>query len=375
MEDFGTRRTDMTSEAISVKVALSERSYDIIVQPGVFPKAEKHLRPMLEGRKCLIVSDSNVYSIYADRVVAMLADAGAIVYSSVFQAGEESKTLDTVKGIYHKALTAGLDRKSLILALGGGVSGDIAGFAAATFMRGIDFIQVPTTLLAMVDSSVGGKTGVDLPEGKNLIGAFWQPRLVLIDPKFLRTLPERERRCGLAEIVKTAVILDEKLFKLLEDNAAKLEKLDIPLYCRIVARCCELKGQVVAADERETTGLRAILNYGHSFGHAVETLSKYSLAHGEAVSIGMCMAADLSAKLGLLSKAELLRQDKLLKSFSLPTRVAQIAPEAILDSMRGDKKSENAKLRLVLPDRIGHASVHRDIDEKSVLEAIGGRCD
>ncbi|OGV48248.1 MAG: 3-dehydroquinate synthase [Lentisphaerae bacterium GWF2_52_8] len=365
----------MTSEAISVKVALSERSYDIIVQPGVFPKAEKHLRPMLEGRKCLIVSDSNVYSIYADRVVAMLADAGAIVYSSVFQAGEESKTLDTVKGIYHKALTAGLDRKSLILALGGGVSGDIAGFAAATFMRGIDFIQVPTTLLAMVDSSVGGKTGVDLPEGKNLIGAFWQPRLVLIDPKFLRTLPERERRCGLAEIVKTAVILDEKLFKLLEDNAAKLEKLDIPLYCRIVARCCELKGQVVAADERETTGLRAILNYGHSFGHAVETLSKYSLAHGEAVSIGMCMAADLSAKLGLLSKAELLRQDKLLKSFSLPTRVAQIAPEAILDSMRGDKKSENAKLRLVLPDRIGHASVHRDIDEKSVLEAIGGRCD
>ncbi len=358
-----------------VRVDLGSRSYDILIGPDIFKSCARLLPSIVKKRKCLLVSDGYVYSLYADKAVDSLAKAGAFVYATVFKPGEESKNLQVIERIYRKAAGVGLDRDSFIMALGGGVSGDMAGFVAATYMRGIDFIQVPTSLLSMVDSSVGGKTGVDLPEGKNLVGAFWQPKAVLIDPKFLNTLPDREILCGLAEIVKTAVILDEKLFADLEARGTDIVKRKMPFATKVIARCCELKGQVVSADEREG-GLRAILNYGHTFGHAIETVSGYSsIAHGEGVSIGMCMAADLAVRMGVFKKSDAARQESLLEKLSLPRKVQDCDPEAIVDAMSKDKKTRGDKLRFVLPTKIGKAEVFKDVPRKVVLEIVRGRCD
>ena len=358
-----------------VRVELGERAYDIIIGADVFDKASKLLSSMVKRRKCLLVSDGNVYGLYADRTVDSLAKAGAIVYASVFKPGEGSKNLQTMERLYRKAAGTGLDRDSVIVAIGGGVPGDMAGFLAATYMRGIDFIQIPTSLLAMVDSSVGGKTGLDLPEGKNLVGAFWQPKMVLIDPKFLETLPDREILCGMAEIVKTAVILDKDLFSFLEKKGVDILSRKLAPASKAIARCCELKASVVAADEREGS-LRAILNYGHTFGHAIETVSGYaSIAHGEAVSIGMCMAADLALKMGVISKKDAERQERLIEKLSLPLRVARLKPAEILDAMSKDKKTRGDKLNFVLPTRIGEAKVFKDVPKGVVLETIRGRCD
>lgn len=365
----------MGARPAKVLVDLGERSYGIFVGADVFKDAAKHLAPLVKRRKCLLVSDGGVYSLYADRAVDSLCKAGAYVYASVFKAGEGSKNLSTVERIYRKAAGAALDRDSVIVALGGGVPGDVAGFVASTYMRGIRFVQIPTTLLAMVDSSVGGKTGVDLPEGKNLVGAFWQPSLVLIDPSFLKTLPERELRCGMAEIVKTAVILDGRLFKTLEREGGKLLKLKTPSISKVIARCCELKAQVVSADEREG-GLRAILNYGHTFGHAIETATGYdSIAHGEAVSIGMCMAADLAVGAGVLDRKSAERQESLLESLSLPRRISGCDPEEILSAMYKDKKTRGDKLNFVLPVKIGEARLFKDVPRSLALQSVRGRCD
>lgn len=358
-----------------VRVELGERSYDILIGADIFGKASKALSSLVKRRKCLIVSDGSVYGLYADRAVDALAKAGAFVYGSVFKPGEGSKTIEVMERLYRKAAGAGLDRDSLIVAVGGGVPGDMAGFLAATYMRGIGFVQVPTSLLAMVDSSVGGKTGFDLPEGKNLVGAFWQPKAVLIDPKFLDTLPDREMLCGMAEIVKTAVILDKDLFAFLERNGKAVLARKPAQAAKAIARCCELKASVVSADEREG-GLRAILNYGHTFGHAIETVSGYSsIAHGEAVSIGMCMASDLALKMGVLSKADAARQEALLGSLSLPRRVEGLRPQDVLDAMSKDKKAKGDKLNFVLPTKIGEAKLFKDVPRGAVLETVRGRCD
>ncbi len=358
-----------------VRVDLGERSYEILIGADVFGRASKLLASLLKRRKCLLVSDGSVYGLYADRAVDTLAKAGAIVYASVFKPGEGSKNIQVMERLFRKAAGAGLDRDSFIVAIGGGVPGDMAGFLAATYMRGINFIQIPTSLLAMVDSSVGGKTGFDLPEGKNLIGAFWQPKLVLIDPMFLDTLPDRELLCGMAEIVKTAVILDKDLFSFLEKSGKSILARKMAPASKAIARCCELKASVVSADEREGS-LRAILNYGHTFGHAIETVSGYSsIAHGEAVSIGMCMAADMALKLGVLSEKDAKRQEKLIESLSLPRRVAGIDPVEILDAMSKDKKTKGDKLNFVLPTKIGEAKVFKDVPRAIVLETIRGRCD
>jgi 3-dehydroquinate synthase len=224
----------------------------------------------------------------------------------------------------------------------------------------------------MEDSSVGGKTGIDLPEGKNLVGAFWQPLLVVIDPAVLTTLPKREIRCGLAEVVKYGVIMDEKFFSFIEKNLCGIKNMETGTYTKIIARCCELKAKVVCADERETSGLRAILNYGHTFGHAVETLTGYGkYAHGEAVSIGMCIAANLAVSINKFSDESSERQKSLLKAVELPTTVAgDLSPVKIYRAMFKDKKTEKGKLRLVLPDRIGKVSLVRDANSEAVLEAI-----
>ena len=358
-----------------IKVDLKERGYEIIIGKGIVSGGKPDssaFRPFVSGRKCLVVTDSNVNRILGDRFLKILGNAGADAKLAVFKAGESSKNMRTYESLLRTACKSGLDRSSVIVALGGGVVGDVAGFVAATYMRGINFIQAPTTLLAMVDSSVGGKTGIDLPEGKNLVGAFWQPRLVVIDPQTLKTLPKREVRCGLAEVVKYGVIMDGKFFSFLEENTRGMKNIEMDLFAKIISRCCELKAKVVCADERETAGLRAILNYGHTFGHAVETVTGYGkYAHGEAVSIGMCIAANLAVLNHKFSPAMAERQLNLLKAIGLPTSLhGGIKPAQIFRAMFKDKKTEKGKLRLILPDSIGKVSLVKDADSKAVLESI-----
>lgn len=360
---------------MKVRVNLGERSYDIEIAPGLLEKCGQDLG-FLPSPKCLVVTDDNVKKLYYKKLEDSLSLAGISCPSASFKAGEGSKNIETMAFIYGEAVRAGLNRKSFIVALGGGVTGDMAGFAAATYMRGIDFVQIPTTLLAMVDSSVGGKTGVDLPEGKNLVGAFWQPRKVFIDPAVLKTLPEREVKCGLAEVVKYGVILDRSFFELLVANTYRMLSLDLDFYSSVIAKCCELKAYVVSNDERES-GLRAILNYGHTFGHAVEAVSGYrGIAHGEAVSIGMCMAADLAVSLKMLKKAEAVMQEELLHKLGLPVKTPKgLVPAEILEAMGTDKKKTDAGLTLVLPAKIGKVELKVGVEPSLVLEAIRGRCD
>lgn len=330
-------------------------AYDITIGSGVWQKYTE-----FRGRK-LLVRDGNV------------ADPGIEADGEVvLTPGEEHKTFAAVESICRAAARLHLTRKDCFIALGGGVTGDLTGFASAIYMRGVPFIQIPTTLLAMVDASVGGKTAADLPEGKNLIGAFHQPLGVLIDPDFLKTLSFTDLTCGLAEVVKTAVILDPELFADLE-NAGESTVLapDFEnLYPRLIKRCCQLKAQVVEQDEKES-GLRAILNYGHTFGHAVEQLSNFTIPHGSGVAIGMNVAGTLAAERGLWSREENLRQQELLKKLRMPINVpAGFAPAELLEVMRSDKKNDTSGIRLVLPQKIGHADTFSGIPEKEMLNAL-----
>lgn len=359
-------------------VRLADREYQILIGTNLAADGDAvvALRRVLNGRRCWLVSDSNLHPLYGAAVRELAVEAGAEFRGkAVIPAGESSKTLSTLAELYRQAVTAGLDRKSVVLALGGGVVGDVAGFCAATFMRGIDFVQIPTSLLALVDSSVGGKTGVDLPEGKNLVGAFHQPRLVLGELAFLRSLPDREWACGLAEIIKYGVILDPDLFALLEAHTPGALRADAALQERIVTRCCELKAEIVAEDETET-GRRAILNYGHTFGHAVELLGGYSqLNHGEAVAIGMQMAASLAVRLGLAAPEMAARQAQLLRQYGLPLNLPHglaFQPAAVIEAMSRDKKAESGQIRCVLPHRIGKVSLVPVANRELLLEAIGG---
>lgn len=331
-----------------IRVGLGGRAYDIVIGSGVRERAAE-----LDGR-LFPVTDSRVKELYGD----WLSRSFGATEPFVFPAGEGSKTFATVEAICRAAARERFDRKACFVALGGGVTGDMTGFAAAIYMRGVDFIQIPTTLLAMVDSSVGGKTGADLPEGKNLIGAFHQPKLVLIDPDFLNTLPVREIRCGLAEIIKTGVILDADLFAALEKDPASLTGRIDPGRCtKIIRRCCECKAGVVEADEREA-GVRAILNYGHTFGHAVEMLSGFSISHGEGVAIGMSAAAELAVARGTLTRVDAERQRRLLEAVGLPVALPrEYSIPAVLDAMTRDKKSSGGRIRVVLPEGIGRAGV------------------
>ncbi len=356
-----------------VKVELGSRSYGIYVEAGLTGGGTDF--PFMSGlSRCFVLTDGNVGGLYTEVISDFLSGPRPEFVIESIEPGEGSKNLDTMKALYASCVKAGLDRSSAIIAFGGGVPGDMAGFLAATYMRGISYVQVPTSLLAMVDSSVGGKTGVDLPEGKNLVGAFWQPSGVLIDPRFLDTLPERELLCGLAEVVKYGVILDESFFSYLENNVDGLGRLDLEVYSELIARCCRLKADVVEADEREG-GLRAILNYGHTFGHAIETVTGYSrFRHGEAVSIGMQMAADFAVSSGHLSRDDAERQEELLRRIGLPVSVGGVNSEDILGAMGTDKKKVGGSLKLIIPDRIGHVDLLSDPDPALLRGVIGGRC-
>jgi 3-dehydroquinate synthase len=366
-----------------VHVDLGPRSYDILVGPGELSSIAQHVQTWLAARfgrksagKALIVTDANVQDPHATRVWNSLNANGWTCRTAVLEPGEQSKRLDVISGLYDTLVELEADRQTVVIAVGGGVVGDAAGFAAATYARGLPFVQAPTSLLAHVDSSVGGKVGVNHPRGKNLIGAFHQPLGVVIDTDTLNTLPDREYRSGLAEVVKYGVILDAELFASLEANVDGLNDRAPEVMQRVIERCCRLKADVVEQDEFERTGLRSALNYGHTFAHAFESLTGYGeLLHGEAVSVGMVCASRLARRRGTIDADVTDRQVALLQAVGLPTRLPQgieISLDEALGRMRLDKKAVAGRLRFVLPTRMGHVEVVDDVpleDVRAVLEA------
>ena len=354
----------------SLNVELADRSYPIRIGAGLLAETRQYAE--VEGRRLKLVTDSNVAPLYLAHTLKALnlKEEDALI----LPAGEEHKSWATVERVLDWMLGARLNRDGVLVALGGGVIGDMAGFAAAIYQRGIDFIQIPTTLLAQVDSSVGGKTGVNHPRGKNMIGAFHQPKLVLADTTALRSLPQRELLAGIAEVIKYGMLADSDFFKWLEQRLDDLLVLDTDALTKAIYRSCELKARIVAQDERESlaggAGPRALLNLGHTFGHAIETYTGYTQwLHGEAVATGLVMAADLSARLGWMSTKDAERCTKLVARAGLPVKPpAGMTPDQFLELMGHDKKVANGKLRLVLMRGIGLAVVSGDFD-KDALQA------
>lgn len=360
--------------ATTISVPLPQSPYQVQIAPGGLAEIASHLAPLGLGKKIMVVSNPEIYDHYAGIVIQALQKAGYEVFQHLIPAGETHKTLASIKGLYDVAFQANLERNSTLLALGGGVIGDMTGFGAATWLRGINFVQVPTSLLAMVDASIGGKTGVNHPQGKNLIGAFYQPRLVYIDPTVLKTLPEREFRAGMAEVIKYGVIWDSELFMALEEaeDLSSIDRLPTELLTQIIQRSCQAKVDVVSQDEKEA-GLRAILNYGHTVGHGVESLTGYGVInHGEAVAIGMEAAAKIAHHLGLCGQDVGDRQRKLLLKTKLPTEVPPtLAVEDLLASLLHDKKVKAGKVRFILPTAIGKVTISDAVTDEVIKTTLG----
>jgi len=353
---------------IELKVDLGTRSYPILIGDGLLGTPDL-LVPYVGAHQVAVITNTKVCPLFLDKLLASLGDVAADVIE--LQDGERFKTLDTYASVIDALMDKRHNRTTTLIALGGGVIGDLAGFAAATFQRGVAFVQVPTTLLAQVDASVGGKTGVNHPGGKNMIGAFHQPRCVLADTATLATLPGREYRAGLAEVVKYGVIWSADFFAELERRIDTLNQRDAMVLAEVIRQSCAIKAAVVAEDEREE-GRRAILNYGHTFGHALETLTGYDqLLHGEAVAIGMVLAADCACRHGLLDEASVQRIRGLVGALGLPTEMpAAIDPSAALAAMGMDKKVVDGRLRLVLPERIGAVRVTDQVESAAVLATL-----
>ncbi|MFW6346448.1 MAG: 3-dehydroquinate synthase, partial [Halomonas sp.] len=349
--------TDSSSAPRTLQVALGSRSYPIHIGPGLLGDS-RWLSPYLAGQQVMIVTNETVAPLYLERCRAGLP-AGIECRELVLPDGEATKSLASVERIWDALLEAGFNRRCTLVALGGGVIGDMVGFAAASYQRGVAFIQVPTTLLAQVDSSVGGKTGVNHPLGKNMIGAFWQPRAVLIDTDTLMTLPPRELSAGLAEVIKYGLIRDAAFLAWLEASMGDLRALDASALTRAIERSCALKAAIVAEDETEQ-GVRALLNLGHTFGHAIEAHQGYGRwLHGEAVGAGMLMAAELSARLGWLDADQVARIRAILETAALPlVAPADMSAEDFLARMRLDKKNIDSRLRLILLRDLGDACLH-----------------
>jgi len=355
----------------TIRVALGQRSYDIAIGRGTLAAAGSFVRDRLPAKFAVVITDSGVRTPHAETVMRSLAASGIRGELVEVAAGEASKSVAQAQRLWDELIALKADRKTAIVAVGGGVIGDLAGFVAATFARGLAFVQIPTTLLAHVDSSVGGKVGVNLPAAKNIVGAFWQPAGVLIDLDTLATLPDREYRSGLAEVVKYGVILDADFFAYLEAHATELAARDPAVLEHVIARCCRLKADVVERDERELTGLRAVLNYGHTFCHAVETVSGYgTYLHGEAVAIGMVCASRLAERLGRVGADLTARQVALLARLGLPTAIESLDHDALLAAMQRDKKTEHGQLRFVLPSQLGAVEVVGGISEPMVRSAL-----
>jgi 3-dehydroquinate synthase len=359
--------------ALTESATGSGRGYSIVIGSGAIAGIGQAFA-LGGATRAVVVADGNVLATHARAVIDPLEARGIDVLALAVPPGEASKSVEAVTRLWDAMAAHAVDRGTHVVAVGGGVVGDLAGFAAATFARGLPCWQVATTLIAQVDSAIGGKTGINLSAGKNLVGAFWQPVGVICDTDTLATLPDREFRSGLAEVVKYGVILDPALFEWLEGHVREVLEREPPALRRVVADCCRLKASVVEQDERERTGLRAALNYGHTFGHAYEAAAGYGhLLHGEAVAMGMDRAAALAARLGRIPQDLVVRQRSLLDAFGLPTRgtgpeAAEI--ERLVGIMRRDKKSVAGRLRFVLPSRIGSVEVVPDVDERLVREVL-----
>jgi 3-dehydroquinate synthase len=357
------------------RVHLGERSYDIAITSDDVAALGPFARQRAKGNLAFVVTDEHVIE-HADRVAASLRDAGFEPLLVSLPSGETQKALAVASYLYDRLAEARADRRTLVVAVGGGVIGDLAGFVAATWNRGLPLFMVPTTLLAMVDSSVGGKVGINHPRGKNLIGAFHQPIGVWIDTAILNTLPEREYRSGLAEVVKYGVILDADLFAYLEQNAAAILNRDAECIRHLVSRSCRLKADVIERDEREETGLRVVLNYGHTFAHAFETVGGYGTwLHGEAVAAGMICASRLAERRGLIDADITERQRRLVQTFGLPSAAERWPVDDLLAAMRNDKKTVAGQLRFVLPKRLGEVALFEDVPEEDVRRVLMNAAD
>ncbi len=323
----------------------------------------------LAGRKLCVVSDSHVAPLYLEQVKKELSSVSPEVSSFVFEAGEPNKNLNTVQSLYEALIQNGLDRKSLLVALGGGVVGDLTGFGAATYLRGIDFIQIPTTLLAQVDSSVGGKTGVDFQQYKNMVGAFHQPRLVYMNLSTLSTLPEEEFACGMGEILKTGLICDREFLDFVCANPQAIRSLDEKLLIKMVRRCCEIKAGIVERDPKEQ-GERALLNLGHTIGHAVEKLKNFQLLHGQCVGLGLLSAAAISRSRKLLTEEEVSVIQEGIRSYLLPEKVTGLSVEEVLQATKKDKKMENGKVKFILMDGLGKSRIDHSVTDDELRLGI-----
>ena len=355
-----------------VKVLLGNRSYSIKISPGLVARLGRECARLKLGERCAIITDTNVGKRFAKTAFESLAKAGFSPSLIVVPAGETAKSFRTVQSCYDQLAAHRLERKSFIIALGGGVVGDLAGFVAATYLRGVAFVQVPTTLLAQVDSSVGGKVGVNLKSGKNLVGAFHQPRLVLCDLDTLDTLPQRELRAGLAEVIKYGIIHDASLFKRLERDMPKLLRKDSRTLADVIARCCQIKADVVGKDETEND-LRQVLNFGHTIGHALEAISRYgTYLHGEAISIGQVAAAKISQNLIGLPRRDVDRISALLKKAGLPiwSRFDPSKRTQLFSAMRLDKKVSNGEIKFVLAKKIGRVVWGQAVSDLEIQKVL-----
>jgi 3-dehydroquinate synthase len=352
-----------------VTVDLKERSYNIVIGSKALQRLGLRLKEFRPS-KVAIVSNKTVFPLYKDMVLKALNDVNITPEIILIPDGEEYKDFTWTYHIHGELLKARFDRSSLLIAVGGGVVGDITGFVASTYMRGIRYVQVPTTLLSQVDSSVGGKTGVNHPLGKNMVGTFYQPSLVLIDIDTLRTLPKGEFSAGMAEIIKYGVIADRGLFDYLENNRENILSLGDSII-HVIKRSCEIKADVVSKDEREG-GLRAILNFGHTIGHAIETVTKYKrFLHGEAIAIGMCVVSDLAVRMGIFKKSDSGRVKKLAELYNLPTSIPDdINASDLMNAMELDKKVKNGKIRFILPESIGKVRIEEEVDRNLLREVL-----
>ena len=362
------------AEAAPVHVDLADRSYDIRFYYGDVVQMARDIAPHSPER-ALIVSNDGIWKAHGAALLTALNVAGVQATMHLMGDGEQYKKLDSISFMYDKLISERFSRKSCVIAFGGGVVGDAAGFAAASFLRGVSFVQIPTTVVAMVDSSVGGKTGVDHPLGKNLIGAFHQPRLVCVNTAYLNTLDDFNIRGGFGEVIKYGIIYDAPFFDYLERHIDQAIALQPDALLHVVRNCCRIKAEVVSADEHEG-GLRAILNYGHTFGHAIESLGEYRERqwHGQAIAIGMCCAADMSVELGMANRAAAARTEALIARAGLPTRIPEgLRADDIYDRMFSDKKVAAGKLRFVLLREIGKVELKADIDKAQVLRTLVAR--
>jgi 3-dehydroquinate synthase len=355
-----------------VNVELGDRSYEVRIGAGLLERVGLWLREKNHSGRAVIIADATASGLYGDALRRGLNIAGFEVELFEVPPGEEHKSLETAARLYDKLTEALAERATPVLALGGGVIGDLAGFVAATYMRGLPLVQVPTTLLSQVDSSIGGKTAVDHGQLKNTIGVFYQPVMVVADIDTLKTLPKEELANGLAEVVKTAVARNASFFKFLEINIGKARELRPEVLENMIVETARIKAEIVARDERET-GLRGILNYGHTIGHAIEAVSGFKLRHGQAVAIGMAAAAKISTRMGLLEETEVPRLERLIVAAGLPVKMPELDRETVMQAMQHDKKVRDDKIRFVLLKSIGNAFISDEVDPAMVREVLFGR--